>query len=60
MNGPRYVFSRTREEQFQEAYDEVTFDRLLDKGEICVHGWAMGECPEGICQDEYAEKKKQI
>lgn len=39
MNGPD-------KEKFQEAYDQFCFERSLEEGEICSHGYLIGECSE--------------
>jgi len=49
MLGPN--LPRTREEQFDEAYDREMFERALEKGEICFHGWPTGQCKQG-CEEE--------
>lgn len=40
----RYVIAQTKQEQFEDIYDEVQFRKRFEAGEVCEHDIDMGKC----------------
>ncbi len=51
MNGPIYYPFQTKEERLESERDERSFQEMYEKGEVCFHGWPVGQCKEG-CDNE--------